>query len=146
MAESGVDGLAGGRRKDPPVEHPLKCTLEELYKGTVKKLKINRNVLDGSSMKSMNIEETLVVDIKPGWKKGTKVTFAEKGEYAAPCKPCGCHSALLFLIVCRAHLPQLSKLPFRPFLQLMEESFCWGTLRSHILACGSGNVNVLAEG
>jgi DnaJ family protein B protein 4 len=28
------------------------------------------------------IEEILTIDIKPGWKKGTKITFAEKGHKA----------------------------------------------------------------
>ena len=27
----------------------------------------------------MTVEEVLEIDVKPGWKKGTKVTFEEKG-------------------------------------------------------------------
>ncbi|CAI9757501.1 unnamed protein product [Fraxinus pennsylvanica] len=40
-------GGAGGLRKAPPVENELICTLEELYKGATRKMKISRNVLDG---------------------------------------------------------------------------------------------------
>lgn len=34
----------GGPRKDPPVEHALNLSLEELYSGTTKKMKISRKV------------------------------------------------------------------------------------------------------
>ncbi|XP_022867770.1 dnaJ homolog subfamily B member 3-like [Olea europaea var. sylvestris] len=40
-------GGAGGMRKAPPVENGLMCSLEELYKGATRKMKISRNVLDG---------------------------------------------------------------------------------------------------
>ncbi|KAF2283264.1 hypothetical protein GH714_043616 [Hevea brasiliensis] len=30
--------------------------------------------------KTMQVEEILAIDIKPGWKKGTKITFPEKGN------------------------------------------------------------------
>lgn len=30
--------------------------------------------------KTMPVEEILTIDIKPGWKKGTKITFPEKGN------------------------------------------------------------------
>lgn len=37
-----------GPRKAPPVENSLLCSLEELYKGTTKKLKITRQIADVS--------------------------------------------------------------------------------------------------
>ncbi|KAM7254686.1 hypothetical protein ACFE04_019927 [Oxalis oulophora] len=66
-------------RKAPPIEQPLACSLEELYKGTTKKMKISREIMDASG-KTLPVEEILSIDIKPGWKKGTKITFAEKGN------------------------------------------------------------------
>ncbi|CAI0461065.1 unnamed protein product [Linum tenue] len=66
-------------RKAGPIENKLPCSLEELYKGTTKKMKISREIVDVSS-KSMQVEEILTIDIKPGWKKGTKITFPEKGN------------------------------------------------------------------
>ena len=36
----------GGMRKEAPVETVLMCSLEELYKGSVKKLKISRRIID----------------------------------------------------------------------------------------------------
>ncbi|MED6198054.1 hypothetical protein PIB30_062468 [Stylosanthes scabra] len=38
----------GGPRKAPPIENKLPCTLEEIYKGTTKKMKISREVIDAS--------------------------------------------------------------------------------------------------
>uniref|UniRef100_A0A2P2L5G6 Uncharacterized protein MANES_13G142000 n=2 Tax=Rhizophora mucronata TaxID=61149 RepID=A0A2P2L5G6_RHIMU len=66
-------------RKAAPIEKKLPCTLEELYKGTTKKMKISREIVDASG-KTMEVQEILTIDIKPGWKKGTKITFAEKGN------------------------------------------------------------------
>lgn len=36
----------GGSRKAPPVENALLCSLEELYTGSTRKMKISRNVID----------------------------------------------------------------------------------------------------
>ncbi|XP_022723482.1 dnaJ homolog subfamily B member 13-like [Durio zibethinus] len=66
-------------RKAPPIEKTLPCSLEELYKGTTKKMKISREIADASG-KTLPVDEILTIDIKPGWKKGTKITFPEKGN------------------------------------------------------------------
>ncbi|KAM7264719.1 hypothetical protein ACFE04_002402 [Oxalis oulophora] len=68
-----------GPRKAPAIEQTVACSLEELYKGATKKMKISREVLDASG-KVKPVEEILSIDIKPGWKKGTKITFPEKGN------------------------------------------------------------------
>ncbi|KAJ6351656.1 hypothetical protein OIU78_007539 [Salix suchowensis] len=66
-------------RKAAPVESKLLCTLEELYKGTRRKMRISRSVPDDFG-EPKTVEEILKIDIKPGWKKGTKITFPEKGN------------------------------------------------------------------
>ncbi|KDP24080.1 hypothetical protein JCGZ_25737 [Jatropha curcas] len=66
-------------RKPPPIEKRLACSLEELYKGTPRKLKLSREVVD-SSGKTVQVEEYVSIHLKPGWKKGTKITFPEKGN------------------------------------------------------------------
>eukprot|EP00249_Psilotum_nudum_P015977 c25605_g1_i2 orf=468-1424(-) len=66
-------------RKASAVETKLQCTLEELYNGSTRKMKISRNIADASG-RTMPIEEILTIDVKPGWKKGTKITFPEKGH------------------------------------------------------------------
>lgn len=66
-------------RKARPITNTLNCSLEELYTGTVKKMKISRNLTD-SSGKTMQVSEIVEIHVKPGWKKGTKITFEEKGD------------------------------------------------------------------
>ncbi|WVZ93236.1 hypothetical protein U9M48_039234 [Paspalum notatum var. saurae] len=62
-----------------PVESRLACTLEELYVGVTKKMRISRNVVDANGrMKTES--EILSIEVKPGWKKGTKITFPGKGN------------------------------------------------------------------
>ncbi|XP_058058449.1 dnaJ protein homolog 1 isoform X2 [Anopheles bellator] len=67
--------------QDPPIEHDLYVTLEEIYHGCVKKMKISRGVLqpDGTSKKE---DKYVSISIKPGWKSGTKVTFQKEGDQA----------------------------------------------------------------
>ncbi|CAM0878256.1 unnamed protein product [Alopecurus aequalis] len=68
-------------RKAAPIEHQLACNLADLYKGTTKKMKISRELSDSSGRRTV-VQEILTVGVKPGWKKGTKITFAEKGNEA----------------------------------------------------------------
>eukprot|EP00475_Leptophrys_vorax_P040369 TRINITY_DN7472_c0_g1_i1.p1 TRINITY_DN7472_c0_g1~~TRINITY_DN7472_c0_g1_i1.p1 ORF type:complete len:225 (+),score=36.77 TRINITY_DN7472_c0_g1_i1:53-676(+) len=80
----GDSGMYGGYgaaepRKAPPVENKLPCTLEELYSGSSRKMKISRTIIDATG-RTRTADEILTVDVKPGWKKGTKVTFVEKGN------------------------------------------------------------------
>ena len=86
----GMNGRGAGSRQDAPIEHALPCSLEEVYKGTTKRMKISRNVT-GASGRSERVSETLTVDVKPGWKKGTRVTFPKKGKQlcgaASYCQP-----------------------------------------------------------
>ncbi|XP_047334896.1 dnaJ homolog subfamily B member 13-like [Impatiens glandulifera] len=73
------DGGNNVMRKGAAIERTLPCSLEDLYKGTTKKMKISRDVTDSSGRPS-TVEEILTIEIKPGWKKGTKITFPEKGN------------------------------------------------------------------
>lgn len=68
------------RKKDPPVVHELKVSLEEVFSGCTKKMKISRKRLnpDGCTMRSE--DKILTVDIKRGWKEGTKITFPKEGD------------------------------------------------------------------
>ncbi|CAL9002808.1 unnamed protein product [Prunus brigantina] len=75
----GAEASGNVPRKAAPIERTLPCTLEDLYKGTTKKMKISRDVPDASG-RTTTVEEILTIEIKPGWKKGTKITFPEKGN------------------------------------------------------------------
>lgn len=66
-------------KKPPPVESKLPCTLEELYSGSTRKMKISRTIVDVNG-RLVPESEILTIDVKPGWKKGTKITFPDKGN------------------------------------------------------------------
>lgn len=80
--KSRVGGVHRGRekKKDPPVVHELKVSLEEVFSGCTKKMKISRKRLnpDGCTMRTE--DKILTVDIKRGWKEGTKITFPKEGD------------------------------------------------------------------
>lgn len=74
-------GAGAGAPAGPEAQQvPLRLTLEELFKGTTKKLKVTRHVHDDASGKSLPVSEVVEIGVKPGWKKGTKITFPGKGD------------------------------------------------------------------
>ncbi|XP_068696076.1 dnaJ homolog subfamily B member 4-like [Montipora capricornis] len=68
------------KNRDPPVEKDLMVTLEELLSGTTKKLKIIKKVLNPDRMTTHPEEKILTIDVRKGWKEGTKITFPEEGD------------------------------------------------------------------
>lgn len=77
----GHPGMGGGRRQkqDPTVTHELQVPLEEIYKGCTKKMKITRKVI-GADGTMKTEDKVLTINIKPGWKSGTKITFPKEGD------------------------------------------------------------------
>lgn len=53
--------------------------LEDIAKGVDKKMKISRRVVDEMGNQRQE-EKVLTVTVKPGWKAGTKITFAREGD------------------------------------------------------------------
>ena len=74
----GHPGMHRQRSKVKPraTMNNIPFSLEDLYKGVTKKYKITRTV------HGQQQQETVTVDVRPGWKKGTKVTFEGKGDHA----------------------------------------------------------------
>ncbi|KAK2460275.1 hypothetical protein APHAL10511_007664 [Amanita phalloides] len=97
---SGFGGMPGGMRRGRPgsfgssqgghrtqspskkeqseITRPLKLSLNELYSGTTKRLKVGRRLLDGSTE-----DKVLEINVFPGWKSGTKVRFPKAGNELA---------------------------------------------------------------
>lgn len=75
---------AAPRRQVTPevttVERPLPLTLEELFRGTHKKMKIKRKAFDEVTGKRTTQDKVLEMDIKPGLKKGSKIKFKGVGD------------------------------------------------------------------
>ncbi|CAI9769702.1 unnamed protein product [Fraxinus pennsylvanica] len=50
-----VRQMSSAPRKAPPIEQTLPCNLEELYKGTTKRMKISREIADASGTTNIDI-------------------------------------------------------------------------------------------
>ncbi|KAJ3358896.1 hypothetical protein GGF32_009907 [Allomyces javanicus] len=77
MGGNGMGGVGGGEPQ--VVSRKLPVALEDLFKGTTKKLKVTRRSLAGGQS-----EKILEINIKPGWKAGTKIKFPNEGDEIAP--------------------------------------------------------------
>lgn len=60
----------------------LYCSLEELYQGCTKKHKIVRQKLDADGKTCKPEDLIMTVDVKKGWREGTKITFTCEGDEA----------------------------------------------------------------
>lgn len=93
---AGRGGSFGSRPKRSPVAtRNLPCTLEELYTGTTKKLKVTRRRGGRSD------EKILSVTVKAGWKPGTKITFTGEGD--EPAMGGGTPQDIVFVIAEKPH-------------------------------------------
>jgi len=86
------------RGRPKPHEIPLNLTLEDLYTGLTKKMKIKRKRWRGTQ--SYQDEKLLEIEVKPGWKAGTKVTYDDDGDQESPGAPPG---ALVFVVKQKPH-------------------------------------------
>ena len=83
MMGGGHSGMPRGRKQartqDPAIEREVGVTLEEIFTGVEKKMKISRKVYsEDNTVRSE--EKVLKIQVKPGWKSGTKITFAKEGD------------------------------------------------------------------
>ena len=69
--------------KPKPKVHPIGVSLIDLYNGCTKKFNITRSIIDASGSR-MDTKVPIQIDIKPGWKDGTKLTFHGKGDEVRP--------------------------------------------------------------
>ncbi|XP_056135933.1 dnaJ homolog subfamily B member 1b [Lampris incognitus] len=82
---TGMGGFGGPnnslmKRQDPPVVHDLQVSLEEVFTGCTKKMKISHKRLNPDGRTSRTEDKILEVEIKKGWKEGTKITFPKEGD------------------------------------------------------------------
>jgi len=98
----GMGGMSGSRgrpQQGPPQRKPkttqfdLPVSLEDLYTGTTKKMKITR--LRGGRQESKVVE----ISVKAGWKEGTKLTFEGEGDE----DPSGVNGDVVFVLKEKPH-------------------------------------------
>jgi DnaJ homolog subfamily B member 4 len=84
------------RAAQPPKEitRPLKLSLEDIYGGTTKHMKVSRRRVDGSSE-----EKVLEIAVQPGWKEGTKIRFPRAGNETVD----GSSADLVFVVEDKPH-------------------------------------------
>jgi DnaJ family protein B protein 4 len=78
-------GSGPGRSATPDVtvlEKALPVSLEELFKGTTKRMKIKRKKYDLGTGKQITEDRILELPIKPGLKAGSKIKFKDVGDQA----------------------------------------------------------------
>ncbi|KAL2197398.1 hypothetical protein P885DRAFT_35737 [Corynascus similis CBS 632.67] len=76
------ESMRGARATTPEVttvERPLALSLEDLFSGVTKKMKIKRKMFDETG-KRTTTDTVLEVPIKPGLKKGSKIRFKGVGD------------------------------------------------------------------
>ncbi|EPQ52724.1 DnaJ-domain-containing protein [Gloeophyllum trabeum ATCC 11539] len=76
------------------ITRPLKVSLEDLYNGASKHVKVGRRLLSGGTE-----DKVLEIQIQPGWKSGTKVRFARAGNE----QPNGEAQDLVFVVEEKPH-------------------------------------------
>ena len=85
----GARGAGGPRFRDPrrevtpevtAVEKPLPVTLEQLFSGAKKKINVKLKTFDPATGKRKMEEKVLDIDIKPGYKAGTKIKYKGWGD------------------------------------------------------------------
>lgn len=67
-------------KQDPPIIHELRVSLEEIYNGCTKRMKISRKRLNPDGRSYRSEDKILTIEIKKGWKEGTKITFPREGD------------------------------------------------------------------
>ncbi|KAI8579165.1 hypothetical protein K450DRAFT_243076 [Umbelopsis ramanniana AG] len=68
------------REKPPAIKRPLPISLEDLYTGTTKRLKVTRKIRDGATGRAVTTDKILTINVKAGWKAGTKIRFPGEGD------------------------------------------------------------------
>eukprot|EP01071_Lankesteria_metandrocarpae_P013354 Lankesteria_metandrocarpae@DN7092_c0_g1_i1.p1 len=93
---------AGGRQQQQ--EEPkkfyvdLNLTLEELYTGCTKRLKVTRT--RWSERTERKEDNILQIDVTPGWKDGTKITYNREGDQEGPN---GVPGDVVFVVKTKSH-------------------------------------------
>ena len=98
---SGAQGMSqsqGRPRKAPAVNHTLYVTLEDLYSGTTKRMRITSRRIDPSGATFKVAAEKEIV-VKAGWKDGTKITFESEGDDAPGMLP----ADIVFVLQTKPH-------------------------------------------
>ena len=95
----GAPNMQKKKSQDAAIFHDLLVSLEDIASGTTKKMKISRKVLGSDNRSTHTEDKVLTIDVKPGWKAGTKITFPREGDQGPNTIP----ADIVFVIKDKAH-------------------------------------------
>lgn len=98
MGFGGLNGR-GAKKQDPPIERDLHLSLEEVYHGCTKKMKISRRVMNEDGHTSSIRDKILTITVKKGWKPGTRITFPKEGDQG----PNNIPADIVFIVKDKSH-------------------------------------------
>ncbi|XP_068457494.1 dnaJ homolog subfamily B member 13 [Clinocottus analis] len=75
-------GLKTGvvKTQGPHIERDLHLSLDDLFHGCKKHIKISRRVMNEDGCTSSIKDKILAINVQPGWKEGTRITFPKEGD------------------------------------------------------------------
>lgn len=119
-------GHGGRKQQDEPIVKDLMVSLEDIFKGCTKKLRISRKRVNPDGTVA-NEEKILTIDVKPGWKAGTKITFPREGDQT----PNNIPADIVFVIKDKPHslfVREGSDIRYKAKIAL-KDALCGGTIR-----------------
>ena len=126
--------------QDPPIFKDLLVSLEDIAHGCSKQIKITKKVLceDGQSYGCE--QKILTIDIKKGWKEGTKITFPKEGDQLKGRIP----ADIVFVLKDKPHpyysRDKFNNLIFKPKITLCD-ALCGGQIPVPLL---NGDVRTIS--
>ncbi|XP_014844722.1 PREDICTED: dnaJ homolog subfamily B member 13 [Poecilia mexicana] len=105
------------KKQDSPIERDLPLSLDDLFHGCIKKIKISRRVMNEDGETSSIKDKILTIEVKPGWTEGTRIVFTKEGDQGPNCIP----ADIVFIVREKPHhlfTRQLSDLVYKARISL----------------------------
>ncbi|XP_022066223.1 dnaJ homolog subfamily B member 13 [Acanthochromis polyacanthus] len=87
------------KTQDSPIERDLHLSLDDLFHGCTKKIKISRRVMNEDGNTSSIRDKILTIAVKPGWKEGTRIIFSKEGDQGPNSIP----ADIVFIVQQKSH-------------------------------------------
>ncbi|TNN88634.1 DnaJ subfamily B member 13 [Liparis tanakae] len=75
------------KTQGPHIERDLHLSLDDLFHGCSKHIKISHRVMNEDGHTSGIKDKILAINVKPGWKEGTRIIFPKEGDQGPNCIP-----------------------------------------------------------
>ncbi|XP_060941875.1 dnaJ homolog subfamily B member 13-like [Limanda limanda] len=116
------------KTQDLPIERDLHLSLDDLFLGCTKKIKISRRVMNEGGYTSSIKDKILSIDVNPGWREGTRIVFSKEGDQGPNSIP----ADIVFLVRQKSH----------PLFERQDDDLIYKTQISLDMALTGFSVNV----